>query len=228
MTAQGATHRRAMAHAPSIRTFPHQQTEKAPRNHLVVSILHGGARRLQHRLPRISKPKTGCATTSLCRSSTVAPTAFNTDCHASANRKRAAQPPRCVDPPRWRPPPSTPTGTHQQTENGLRNHLVVSILHGGAHRLQHRLPRTSKPKMGCATTTLCPLISQQSGWHAAHGRPRATRRRRRGKAYRPESFTDEVSVERSMGRARHTIARSLCAHESFVGIIHVMSMVDVR
>ena len=68
---------------------------------------------------------------------------------------------------------------------------------------------------------------QKSGWHSAQ-RPRATRRRRRGKAYRPESFTDEVSVERSMGRAKHTIARSLCAHESFVGIIHVMSRVDVR
>ena len=67
----------------------------------------------------------------------------------------------------------------------------------------------------------------KSGWHSAQ-RPRATRRRRRGKAYRPESFTDEVSVERSMGRAKHTIARSLCAHESFVGIIHVMSRVDVR
>ena len=68
---------------------------------------------------------------------------------------------------------------------------------------------------------------QKSGWHSAQ-MPRATRRRRRGKAYRPESFTDEVSVERSMGRAKHTIARSLCAHESFVGIIHVMSRVDVR
>ena len=96
VTAQGATHRRAMAHAPSIRTFPRQQTENAPRNHHVVSILHGGAHRLQHRLPRISKPKTGCATTSLCPSSTVAPTASNADLPPPASRKRATQPLRCV------------------------------------------------------------------------------------------------------------------------------------
>ena len=168
MTAQGATHRRAMAHAPSIRTFPHQQTENAPRNHHVVSILHGGAHRLQHRLPRISKPKTGCATTSLCPSSTVAPTALNTDLPPPASRKRATQPTRCV----------------RRSVNKA----------GGARPAAGHVPPDG----------------------ADEG------------AYRPESFTDEVSVERSMGRARHTIARSLCAHESFVGIIHVMSMVDVR
>lgn len=110
----------------------------------------------------------GCATTTLCRSSTVAPTASNADLPPPASRKRATQPTRCV----------------RRSVNKA----------GGARPAAGHVPPDG----------------------ADEG------------AYRPESFTDEVSVERSMGRARHTIARSLCAHESFVGIIHVMSMVDVR
>ena len=86
VTAQGATHRHAMTQAPPIPSFPHQQAEKSRHNHHVASIPHGGTRRLQHRLARTSKPKRSHATTTLCPSSTVAPTALNTDLPAPAKR----------------------------------------------------------------------------------------------------------------------------------------------
>ena len=76
--------------------------------------------------------------------------------------------------------PPIPSFPHQQAEKSRHNHHFASIPHGGAHRLERRPAPACKPKTRHATNTLCLLISQQSGWRAAHGRPRATRRRRRG------------------------------------------------
>ena len=138
------------------------------------------------------------------------PSATNADNGAMRARWPALWTQRCLD---GRPPTRRAFGgIHAPTMKQPPSMLIVTRQHTGKSlRNQHAMS----------------FNQQKSGWHPAQ-RPRATRRRRRGKAYRPESFTDEVSVERSMGRARHTIARSLCAHESFVGIIHVMSRVDVR
>ena len=83
-------------------------------------------------------------------------TTFSTVFPAPASWKRATQPPLFAYPPRWRSPPSTATFPRQQANKSLHDQHVVSILHVGAHRLQQRLSRASKPTSRYTTITFCP------------------------------------------------------------------------
>ena len=86
-------------------------------------------------------------------------TTFSTVFPAPASWKRATQPPLFAYPPRWRSPPSTATFPRQQANKSLHDQHVVSILHVGAHRLQQRLSRASKPTSRYTTITFCPSSS---------------------------------------------------------------------
>ena len=58
--------------------------------------------------------------------------------------------------PTMKQSPSMVIFPHQQAEKSLHNQHVLSILHVGSHRLQHRFFRTKKPKSRHTTNTFCP------------------------------------------------------------------------
>ena len=78
------------------------------------------------------------------------------ECPYQATRSPAHQGRGRIHTPTMKQSPSMVIFPHQQAEKSLHNQHVLSILHVGSHRLQHRFFRTKKPKSRHTTTTFCP------------------------------------------------------------------------
>ena len=117
----------------------------------------------------------------------------------------ATQPPRFVDPPRWRPPPSTTTFPRQQADKPQHNHHVISILHVDTHRLQQRLSRINTPKSYPSSNTLCPItLTRGARVGLIGGGERPTGRAHRGQAETPRG----QPYGRPLGASHQHSARS--------------------
>ena len=84
-------------------------------------------------------------------------TTSNIDFPALTRRKVTTKPTHFAHPPRWHPPPPTPTFPHQQAEKSPLQQHDLSILIVGPNQLKHRLSRTRKPKSHPSSNTQCPI-----------------------------------------------------------------------
>ena len=86
---------------------------------------HGKHHHLQQRLSHATKPKSHPASNTICPSSKLAHTSYNTNFPAPTSQKVSTKPTRFVQPPSWPQPTKTPTFPYQQAEKSPQNQHVL-------------------------------------------------------------------------------------------------------